>query len=124
MGSRTWDSKWRPLPANIDAVMDTNVLVDIFSCVDLEREARKAEDPGSSASVYRRARVRESLVLAWWLHEHHATTWGLEFELRRQLAALVPPADTRQFGTHYTTRFIHFVRPDGADVMELPARCR
>ena len=96
--------------SNISVALDTNVLLEIFSIHDL---VNKYDEIGganvdASALVFRRARARESLLLAMHLNATNACTFSLDHEFKKLLLARVPPA-TGQFTSHFTTWFVNFV---------------
>jgi hypothetical protein len=96
--------------APFSGVLDTNVLLDIFSCRDLTNEYDQVDfSVDSPASVWRRARTRESLLAAMYLHKVRATTFSLQNEALDKLTAIVPPEE-ECFEMHYTTLFIWYVR--------------
>jgi hypothetical protein len=91
-------------------VVDTNVILDIFSCHDLSNEYGKVDfTVDSPGATWRRARARESLLAAIYLHKIGATTYSLHGEAVDTLTTMVPP-DEQCFEMHYTTLFIWFVR--------------
>jgi hypothetical protein len=71
------------LPPGLVAVVDTNVLVDLYSCSDLLKEyeslgqADLAQAMRTPKAVWRRARARESLFLGWCFHTVEARTFHL-----------------------------------------------
>ena len=95
------------------AVLDTNVLLDIYSVHDVFGlyGGRLAGDAGSKFDldapdlVYRRARARESLLLAMHLHKAKAATFSLHSEPLAQLTRLVPDDSRAKPGTDYTSDF-------------------
>ena len=100
--------------ANVDVILDSCVIGEIYSIGDLLREAEK---PGfTEASLadptfcYRRQRVRHSIILAWWLAKHGrvAASFGLEAMdlLQHRLAQ---QADAASFA--YTAAYLHIVQP-------------
>ena len=97
---------------SIVAVVDTNVMLDVYSCHDLEGEYDKGGDIAGPNATYRRARARESLLLAIYLHAIRAMTYGLHHELPRKLTEMVDPAAHGTWVNHFTTLFVHFVKDD------------
>jgi hypothetical protein len=96
------------------AVLDTNVLLDVFSCHDLSAKVDKvAADGGPIADdasvVHRRARARESLLLAMYFDATGATTHSLLNEADGMLTRAVPPGE-ESLETHYTTLFVWFTK--------------
>ena len=61
-------------PSQLLAVVDTNVLLDIYSCHDVSNSYEQGAQIDTEAfvdsgeAVYRRARARESLILAMYFH--------------------------------------------------------
>lgn len=98
---------------NILAVVDTNVLLDVFSCHDLAGaydylgRTAAVSDP---FAVYRRARARESMLLAMYLHRVQAYTYSLREVCRIMLSRVNPDAHDAM-ETHYAKVFANFVRP-------------
>jgi hypothetical protein len=106
-----------PPPAPLDAVMDTNVMLDIYSCHDLANTYSEAQARRGSVAlddrpmVYRRARARESFLLALCLDKIGATTYSLHFELVALLTARAPPAPGGQtIESDFTRFFVAFVK--------------
>jgi hypothetical protein len=93
-------------------VLDTNVLVDIHSCHDIVRKyGERAKTLGPAAMtdrdvVFRRARAREGLLLAIYLHNVKATTFTLQGEAMRVLEKAAPPS--AQGGTSLPTDHLRF----------------
>jgi hypothetical protein len=102
------------LPPNAVAVVDTNVVMDMRSCADLVQEYERGASDLAAArtpeAIFRRARVRESMILAWYLHKVGAVTFSLPDESVRILTRMADPSAARDFGTHFTTWFIWFVK--------------
>lgn len=96
------------------AVIDTNVVIDMRSCADLVQEYEKGPSSLAAAqtpeATFRRARVRESMILGWYLHRATAATSSLPDESVRTLTRMADPSDVLEFGTHFTTWFIYFVK--------------
>lgn len=113
------------------AIVDTNVLVDLYTPTDLLRAyaSKSPEDLDDRNCVYRRARVRESMLFALYLHESGATTLSLHDEPLAKLVELVPPRpDEREgspesvapvtrersgeeiFASNFLRVFLHFVK--------------
>ena len=93
------------------ALVDTNVLLDIYTITDWQREHERCglEDLDGARFVYRRARARESLLLAMYFNQVKALTYGLNNEVLRTIVRASPPAQQTELSTHYTTFFVHFV---------------
>jgi hypothetical protein len=104
-----------PLPI---AVLDTNVKLDIFSLHDvLESHDEALLVRGGAALherrfVYKRARARESLLLAVQLHRMRATTFSLHHEQIELLTGRVPhdAVGGRSLPSDFVTFFLHFVK--------------
>ena len=94
------------------AVVDTNVMLDVYSCHDLSGQYDKGEDVAGPNATYRRARARESLLLAIYLHSIRATTYGLHHEVPRMLTQMVDPESSKTLETNFTTLFLHFVKDE------------
>ena len=100
-----------------DAVTDTNVLLDVHSCHDLTTtynllHAKLGEAARDDlAVVYRRARARESLLLAMHFNKIKAATYSLHFEPVDLLTKRAPPAPGgATMESDFTTVFLHFVK--------------
>jgi hypothetical protein len=91
-------------------ILDTNVLIDIFTCGDLADEYIRTQDVKTERSAYRRARGRESLILAMHLHETRAATWSLPDESRRQVLRMAPPDQHDDPKLHFTWVFVNYVK--------------
>jgi hypothetical protein len=104
----------------VAAVLDTNAFLDVYSCHDVFRDydalyvnlgQAAAED---RKCVYRRARARESLLLAIYLHRLQVATVTLQDELLEQLEGAAPPKTPdgapTPFETVFTTTTIHFTK--------------
>ena len=76
-----------------EAIVDTNVLVDLYTPTDLMRAyaSKSREELDEPDCVYRRARVREAMLFALYLHETGATTWSLHHEPIEMLRTFAPP---------------------------------
>lgn len=72
------------------AILDTNVLIDVLSCHDV-LDAYFMKTSFDADMIYRRARVRESLVLLEYLHRLKARTFSLYYEPWKVLVRAVPP---------------------------------
>ncbi len=93
--------------AGITAVIDSNVLLELYSCHDIARAPQDAKQ-------YRIDRARDSLVLAIYLDQVRATTYGLfeAIEINRQRVPPGPVADAgeRSYELLFTTMFVWFVK--------------
>lgn len=76
---------------SVQAVVDTNVVLDIYSITDLSRAHESGGDDDTPERLFRRVRLRESLMLAWLFHVTHAVTVSLPNELQRLAARHAPP---------------------------------
>ena len=96
---------------DLTAVVDTNVLIDIFSCHDLNQLLMQLGEDGflDRNAIYRRARARESLLLAIHLHSLGAKTYSV-YEPARLMERIVDPEAVQSLETHFTTHVLHFVR--------------
>jgi hypothetical protein len=108
-----------PVPTtNTMAVLDTNVFLDIYSCHDAtETYDALYRTKGIAAIdelpvVYRRARARESLLLAALFNKMNATTFSLHAEPIALLTKNAPPtlAGGVSLASDFTTVFIYFVK--------------
>ncbi len=100
--------------SDITAVVDTNVLLDIFSCRDLFEEFESSgagTDDGKldEPRLVQLARARESMVLAMYFDRISATTFSLHHEALVLLERVSPPQPS-DFFTTFTTLLIHFVK--------------
>lgn len=95
-----------------DLILDTNVLLEIFSAADLYRAAEhKPEGEIDSLELRaRRARIRESLLLAWYLSESSQTSRSLGDEATRTLIRDADPKDLREFRSQFVQVSIYFVK--------------
>jgi hypothetical protein len=98
--------------SRLTAIIDTNVSLDIYGCFDVSKLYDRLGEDGldEPEAVFRRARARESLLLAIYLNKIKARTYGHIDEVMKILEARVPPSDLTAAETHYTTQFIHFVK--------------
>lgn len=98
--------------------MDTNVFLDIHSCHDVTRDFDRLHCEIGDAAVddpkivYRRARARESMLFALYLHKSKGTTMSLHHEAIELLLQCAPPArrDAQMEGD-FTRVFAHFTKP-------------
>jgi hypothetical protein len=102
----------------VDAAIDTNVLIEIYSAHDLlEAIDKLAHLTEPLIAVHpdverRRVRARESLLLAHHLHQQGTFTYALLREFTDKLPNLVPPQSRDEFETAYTTVFVHHLRDE------------
>ena len=101
----------------VDAVVDSNVLLDVYSCHDVVESYNDAYERSGNAAidhpsvVFRRARARESLLLAIYFGKIGATTHSLHNEAIDRLITRAPPAPGGQSMTSdFATTFVHFVK--------------
>lgn len=94
------------------AVLDTNVVLDIFSCHDVSTLYDRLGDAPSAvahpAAVYRRARARESLLLAIYFNATRAKTYSAHEPAI--IVRLVDPDAVDTIENHFTTLVAHFVK--------------
>jgi hypothetical protein len=106
---------------NTTAILDTNVFLDIYSCHDVTGTYDNLYLKLGVAAldeqqvVYRRARARESLLLAMFFNKTRATTFGLHNEAIELLVRCAPPSKAGggpggALESCYTSFFVHFVR--------------
>jgi hypothetical protein len=121
--------------ADVVAVVDTNVMIDLHSCHDHTRVLHPAlSEVGDAAWLktdvwYRGTRARDAVLLAIYLDQIKATTWGSHGEFVEKLAKIVPPAPEKDGGQDweldFATNVIHFVREfllaNWTHAMPLPA---
>src|ERR1700722_12729673 len=93
------------------AVVDTNVFLDIYSCHDLAGTYDRVGAAGvdSPEALYRRARARESLLLAMYLHRIGANVFGLGAEILAKLQANVDPPVRHRFEPTFTRLMANFI---------------
>jgi len=98
----------------VDAILDTNVVLDIQSIHDMTAayERLGTADLDAPHLVYRRARARESLLLGMYLHTAKATTLSLHSEFIALLTRVAPPTAKGgvSLGVEFTTTFSWFVK--------------
>jgi hypothetical protein len=96
------------------AVLDTNVFLDVHSCHDLTETYAKLGPAAINdlSVVYRRARARESLLVAIYFNKIKATTFGLHFEMIELLTGRAPPTPVRgvSFEAEFASVFTWFVK--------------
>ena len=92
------------------AVIDTNVLLEAVSCVDVVRHYARADfDRFSPNAILRRQKARESLLLSIHLDSVKATTFSI-FEAIRITEREVDPNERHKFEYHAITIWAHFVK--------------
>ncbi|MBL8940796.1 MAG: hypothetical protein JNM69_39995 [Archangium sp.] len=101
----------------VDLILDTNVLVEIYSAADLYRAAEEHElrdtltaGIDSDELRFRRARVRDSLLLAWYLSESNQTSRSLGDEATRTLTRDANPSELGEFRSQFIQVSIYFVK--------------
>ncbi len=92
------------------AVVDTNIMLSLMTCVDL---ALHSEEPGWSAHSARsradRVKARQATILSWHLHELKAATYTL-WEAIRMTVTKVNAKEGGDPLTHFTVIWVHCVR--------------
>lgn len=74
-----------------DLVLDTNVILEIATIADLNREVVNGASLSSPIFEYRRCRAQASLALAWLLELHRRTSISLKNEPMELTLRLAPP---------------------------------
>jgi hypothetical protein len=97
------------IASRITAVVDTNVILDIFAASDL-LDAYEKHGGDSDDALFRRVRARESLLLGWHFHSIGATTLSLPDESLRVMASRTPPDDPNEFAYQHVQLSIYFVK--------------
>ena len=99
------------------AVVDTNVLLDIYSCHDLVGSFDLAHQSlgdgvlGDPSFLYRRERARSSLLLAVYLDRIKATTCSLNAEpIAMMLRSAPPMGGGLDLRSDFTTFVVYFVK--------------
>ncbi len=92
-------------------MVDTNVLLDASSCIDLAKFYRQHPevDPASDGATLRRQRARESLLLSIHLNNLGATTFSL-YEFLRMAEREVDPKLTNKFENHAMQIWVYYVK--------------
>ena len=98
-----------------DILLDTNVVVDIYTISDLIEAlndcAVAGRDPSTDSKVaYRLERYRAGVALANWLSWKKVQTESLPAESLRILGRRAPPALVADVRTIYTYYWIHYVQ--------------
>jgi hypothetical protein len=103
--------------SQFSAVVDTNVVLDVYSCHDVAKRYDEVHSRLGIAAVdeasvvYRRTRARESLLLAIYFNKIGASTFSLHHESVELLTTRVPPAPGGQtLESDFTTVFLYFVK--------------
>lgn len=92
------------------AVIDSNVMLEAVSCVDLMKHCERPDfDPRSAEATPRRQKARESLLLAIHLDRIGATTYSL-FESARITLREVDPEAHENFENHAIKLWLHYVK--------------
>ena len=99
-------------PSDITAVLDTNVLLDVYSCHDLERIYQDGAHVNDPRAIARRARAREALILGMYLSDIGATTYSVATEPIEQMHRHVDQNNGAEFTYHYTMLFTNVVRSE------------
>jgi hypothetical protein len=92
-----------------DLIVDTNVLLQLYSVHDLTAAYARADSESDSAFVHRRERTRDALLFALLCDSEGLATGSLRNEPIRQLTSNAPP-EGQDFETVYTQLFIWFIR--------------
>jgi hypothetical protein len=92
-------------PAEVVAIVDTNVLLDLVSCHDFVNAARADDD---QKRLYRLRRVGEALHLAIYLNARKAATYS-HVEEARDVAVREAPPEAIGLATEYVKAFLYFV---------------
>jgi len=87
-------------------------MLEIYSCADLADEYTVNEVADSPAAVYRRARAREALLLAIYLHEAKVATWSLANETLNHMQRVADPKKLDDPKTHFTYVFVNYVKDE------------
>jgi hypothetical protein len=95
----------------IVAVLDTNVVVDIFSVHDYNEVAKRLGPQGLEMpdAQWRRARARMALLFAMQMHATGSRTYSLHREILTILQKCVPPT-SQTFMNAYTRIVVNFVK--------------
>ncbi len=93
----------------VTAIVDTNVILDIYLVNDLFKAYAKA-DGDSEEGLFRRARARESHLLAWYLHEKGALTLSLPNESLKLMIKMADPKALHTVESQHAQLSIYFVK--------------
>ena len=92
------------------AVIDTNVIANIVTCMDaVNHSARPGWSVDSATSRADRAKARQATILSWHLHEISAETFSLH-EARWLIFNRVSPDALADDKTHFTIIWAHYVK--------------
>jgi hypothetical protein len=93
------------------AVLDTNVVLEAISCVDLVKLYNNQPDidPLSPEATLRRQKARESLLLSIYLNSIKATTYSI-FESMRIAVREVDPNANGEFENHMMIIWLYYVK--------------
>lgn len=97
--------------SSADLILDTNVVVEIYSLGDL---LRVIDEKGLDTAIvspklgYRRHRMKHSLVLAWWLAGAGIPTSSLGAEHIEKMVTSISPPNSLSF--LLTIPFVHIIR--------------
>ena len=75
---------------NAEVLVDTNVMMEVYSIADLLRTGDKHGDLAHPTYAYRRMRARHSTILAWWLGKKGRRVGLLGVEVVTLLGRLAP----------------------------------
>lgn len=103
--------------AKLNAVLDTNVGLAIYSCHDLLNAAAPIleEDPTANLThadiQFRAQRARTAFILALFFNERGWATWAPLNELTRTLMNKAPPVDEEQGPkSNFVRLFVYFIK--------------
>ena len=97
-------------PLSPAAVIDTNVMIHVVTCLDaVERSMRPGWSVDSAASRAVRVKARQAAILSWHLNEMRAETFCL-LEARRLIAGKVDRDAVADPKTHFTIIWAHYVK--------------
>src|SRR6266851_8187132 len=95
----------------VDCIIDTNVIADVYTCASIVQTYQAGPSTKETVqTLYVRARARESLILLWHLHCSASTSWSLPLESTRTILKIADPRAATDFGTHWTTWIVWFVK--------------
>ncbi len=95
----------------VDCIIDTNVIADVYTCASIVQTYQAGPSTKETVqTLYVRARARESLILLWHLHCSASTSWSLPLESTRTILKIADPRAATDFGTHWTTWVVWFVK--------------
>jgi hypothetical protein len=96
--------------SGIRALIDSNVMLEIVSCVDMSKAYNESGlDPEGPEATLRRQKARESLLLSMYLNKTSARTFSL-FEATRITVREVAPQATGTFANHAMVIWAHYIK--------------